>query len=89
MCKNHLLSQETIDSMQSRPEITIGDILERWKDLPLNTVVRIDAGSCFTEYMRPEQAGLLPVKNSFRTAGNNVRIFGVSAPGEGVVWLEL
>jgi hypothetical protein len=84
--KGHV-STDVIESMKQQPEMTLGDLRRQWSNLPDSTIIRVDAGCCFTELLRPEQVGL--IGEGWRFPGNNVRVFGLSEPGEGVAWIEL
>jgi hypothetical protein len=84
------LDPDNVAAMQARPEFTLGDLRRIWADLPDETVLRVDAGWHFTPECRPEHVGLVSAARAYRRSpGNDVRIFGLSEPGEGVVWLEL
>lgn len=83
-----IIRAEIFSGMKTQPENTVGDLMDQLKDVPRDTILRIDAGCDFT----PEDYGIVSAgdpRHPFQGSGNNIRWFGVSELGEGVIWIEL
>lgn len=79
---------EIYSDMKASKEKTVGDLLKWLVNVPPETILRIDAGCDFV----PEDFGIVSAgdpRRPFHGSGNNIRWFGVSELGEGIIWIEL